>query len=307
MRRHSTPGIQLQSLDLSWFVGSAHACSELSIVGRVCAPMWRHHRRGSARPAPAALHPCCRAAPCQASSRPLRWQERPLPGPRCQRPHLSPWGNAHDRPGLHRDWCPGCRRPFTALTHTLVAPRTRALSSWRRATCVWCLAGSSRRRARACGVPSRTRARGRWWRRQAARSEAMARQVGGTVDADARDHTGGPTGPAPHGGHQPRGRRARRRRQQRAPGRGPAAQDRPAVSPWGRRQGAVVVQAGRDCTGTTGQNAAALTVAAGRRLETDAARRSRALQGSGPASVQHTRQASARGAGHAHRPAGLLS
>jgi len=135
----------------------------------------------------------------------------------------------------------------------------------------------------------------------------MARQVGGTVDADARDHTGGPTGPAPHGGHQPRGRRARRRRQQRAPGRGPAAQDRPAVSPWGRRQGAVVVQAGRDCTGTTGQNAAALTVAAGRRLETDAARRSRALQGSGPASVQHTRQASARGAGHAHRPAGLLS
>ena len=238
-------------------------------------------------PAPASLHPCFRADPCQASSRPLRWQERPLPGPRCQSPHLSPWGNAHDRPGLHRDWCPGCRRPFNALTHTLVAPRTRSLSSWLLATCVWCLAGASRR--------------------QAALSEAMARQVGGTVDADARDHTGGHTGPAPHGGNQPRGRRARRRRQKRAPGRGPAAQDRPAVSAWVRRQGAVVVQAGRDCTGTTGQNAAALTVAAGRRLETDAARRSRALQGAGPASVQHTRRESARGAGHAHRAAGLLS
>jgi hypothetical protein len=59
----------------------------------------------------------------------------------------------------------------------------------------------------------------------------------------------------------------------RAPGRGHYDQDRPAISAWGSRQGAVVIQATRACTGKTGQKAADLAMHVGRRLYTDSASR----------------------------------
>ncbi len=88
-----------------------------------------------------------------------------------------------------------------------------------------------------------------------------------------------------------RGDTARGRRKQREPGRGHDDKDRPALSAWGSRQGAVVIQATRDCTVKTVQQAANIAVHAGRRLSTDSASTYRALKGYGHDSVQHTQKA----------------
>src|SRR5438093_2655635 len=121
--------------------------------------------------------------------------------------------------------------------------------------------------------------RGCWWLRKAAVSSDTARRWAGTVAADERSQTAGPTGHAPPGGPQAWGRRPRGRRQQRAPGRGHEDTDRPASSAWVRRQGPVGLQAVQDCTVKTIQKAADRAGHAGRRLCTDSASRYRARKG----------------------------
>jgi ISXO2-like transposase domain len=135
----------------------------------------------------------------------------------------------------------------------------------------------------------------------------MERQLAGTVEADDLSHTAGQKGQAKHGGTKPLGRQARGRRKKRAPGRGHYDQDRLALSAWGSRPGAVVIQAPKDCTVKTVQQAADLAVHAGSRLSTDAASSSQAVQGSRHAFVNHTKKADARGEVHEHRAAGLFS
>ncbi len=130
-------------------------------------------------------------------------------------------------------------------------------------------------------------------------STLRPRQLAGTVEADDLYHTAGNKGQAQQGGKQAWGRRARGRRKKRAPGRGHDDQDRPAIIAWGSRQGAVVIQATRDVT--------VKTVQAGRRLSTDSASSSQALQGYVHAFVNHTKKAYARGDGHEHRAEGLFS
>jgi len=129
------------------------------------------------------------------------------------------------------------------------------------------------------------------------------------VDTQADDlyHTAGQKGQTPGGGKKAGGRRARGRRKQREPGRGHEDPDRPAILAWVRRQGAVVIHATRDCTGQTGQTAAALAVQAGSRLSTDSASSSRAVQGSLHAFVKHTQKEYARGDGHENRAECLCS
>jgi hypothetical protein len=62
------------------------------------------------------------------------------------------------------------------------------------------------------------------------------------------------------GGKRHLGRRPRRRRKKREPGRGHDDKDRSAMIAWVSRQGAVVVQAVRDFTVSTVQKAADLAV-----------------------------------------------
>jgi hypothetical protein len=103
------------------------------------------------------------------------------------------------------------------------------------------------------------------------------------------------------------GRRTRRRRKRREPGRGRYEKDRPAIVAWGSRQGPRVGQAVRACTVATGQQAAGLAGPAGRRLYTASASRYRALQGYRQAVIEHTQKDYARGEVHAHRTACLFS
>jgi hypothetical protein len=110
-----------------------------------------------------------------------------------------------------------------------------------------------------------------WWLRNTAVSYEIERQLAGTVEADDRSHTAGQKGQAKQGGAKPLGRRPRGRRKKREPGRGHDDKDRPAMIAWVSRQGAVVIQATRDCTVTTVQKAADLAVQAGSRLSTDSA------------------------------------
>src|SRR5262245_852532 len=67
------------------------------------------------------------------------------------------------------------------------------------------------------------------------------------------------------------------------------------------RQGAVVIQATRDCTVQTVQKAANLAVQAGSRLDTDAASSYQAVQGDVHAFGNHTKKEYARGDVHEHR------
>jgi hypothetical protein len=127
------------------------------------------------------------------------------------------------------------------------------------------------------------------------------------VAADALSPTAGNKGQAPGGGKKAVGRRARGRRKTRAPGRGPDDSARPARSAWGRRPGAVVIQAPRACTVQTVPQAADIAVHAGRRLSPDSARSSRAVPGAVPAFGKHTQKAYARGDVHEQRAAGLFS
>jgi hypothetical protein len=113
----------------------------------------------------------------------------------------------------------------------------------------------------------------------AALSYEMDRQVEGTVEADELYHTAGTKGQTHQGGTKPLGRRPRRRRKKREPGRGHYDKDRPAIVAWVSRQGPVVVQAVKDITVATVQKAAGLAVQAGSRLYTDSASSYRALQG----------------------------
>jgi hypothetical protein len=128
------------------------------------------------------------------------------------------------------------------------------------ATFLLCLACSSHRIARELGIHVRTSYRWCWWLRNAALSYEMDRHLEGTIEADALYHTAGNKGQATQGGKRHLGRRPRRRRKKREPGRGHYDKDRPAMIAWVSRQGAVVVQAVRDFTVSTVQKAADLAV-----------------------------------------------
>ncbi len=138
-------------------------------------------------------------------------------------------------------------------------------------------------------------------------SYEMQRQVERTVEADELYHTAGNKGQAEHGGKRHLGRRARRRRKKREPGRGHYDKDRPAIIAWVSRQGPIVVQAVRDFTVETVQQAADLAVQAGSRLYTDSAGSYRALKGCLHAFVNHTQKEYVRGEVHEHRAECLFS
>jgi transposase-like protein len=216
---------------------------------------------------------------CHAYIHTLRWKNRSLQCPRCQSYDVDPWGNYHYRPGCKRSWCNGCQRTFNDLTNTLLHQSKRSLAYWILATFLLCLSCSSRWIARELGVHGRTSYRWCWWLRNTALSYETDRQVAGTVEAADLYHTAGQKGQAQQGGKRPLGRRPRGRRKKREPGRGHYDKDRPAISAWVSRQGAVVIQTTRDFTVKTVQKAADLAVQAGSRLSTDSASSYRALKG----------------------------
>jgi transposase-like protein len=253
------------------------------------------------------VHQLFSAEQCQAYIRTLRWKDRPLQCPRCYTHDVGSWGTYHYRPGCKRYWCHGCRRTFNDLTNTLLAQSKQSLGHWILATFLLCLSCSSRRIARELNVHSRTSYRWCWWLRNAALSYEMQRQLEGTVEADARYHTAGQKGQAKHGGKKHLGRQPRRRRKKREPGRGHYDKDRPAMIAWVSRRGAVVVQAVRDFTVKTVQQAADLAVHAGSRLYTDSASSYRAVQGYVHEFVNHTQQEYARGEVHENRAECLFS
>jgi transposase len=76
---------------------------------------------------------------------------------------------------------------------------------------------------------------------------------------------------------------------------------------WGSRQGAVVLQATRECTVKTVPKAADLAVQTGSRLYTDSASSYRALTGYVHAFVNHTQKEYARGVVHENRAECLFS
>ena len=129
----------------------------------------------------------------------------------------------------------------------------------------------------------------------------------GTVEADELYHTAGHKGQAQQGGPKLLGRRPRRRRKKREPGRGHYAKDRPAIIAWVNRQGPVVVQAVRDFTVTTVHKATDLAVQTGSRLYTDSASSYRALKGYMHEFVNHTQKAYACGDVHENRAECLFS
>jgi transposase-like protein len=258
-------------------------------------------------PVLASLHPLFNADSCHTYIHTLRWNDRPLQCPRCHSQDIRPWGMYHYRPGLKRYWCHGCRHTFNDLTHTLLAQSRRSLSHWILATFLLCLACSSRRIARELGVHVRTSYRWCWWLRNAALSYEMHRQLEGTVEADELYHTAGHKGQAKQGGKKRLGRRPRHRRKKREPGRGHYDKDRPAIIAWVSRQGSVVVQAVKDFTIATVQQAADVAVHAGSRLYTDSASSYRALKGYAHDFVNHTRKEYARGEVHENRAECLFS
>jgi transposase len=253
------------------------------------------------------LHQLFCAETCQAYIHTLRWKDRLFQCPRCRSQDVRPWGGYHYRPGLKRYWCHGCRRTFNDLTHTLLAQSKRSLVHWILATFLLCLSCSSRRIARELGVHVRTSYRWCWWLRNAALSYEMDRQLAGTVEADELYHTSGEKGQAKQGGTKPLGRRPRRRCKKREPGRGHYDKDRPAVIAWVSRQGFVVIQAVKDFTVKTVQQAADLAVQTGSRLYTDSASSYRALKGYRHAFVNHTKKEYARGEVHENRAECLFS
>ena len=122
------------------------------------------------------VHQRFNADTCDVSIHRLRWNDRPRQCPRCHSQDVDPWGQYHDRPGLKRDWCHGCRRTCNDLTETLFAHSTRSLPHGILATFLWCLACSSHHMARELGVHIRTSDRWCWWLRHAALSYEMPRQ-----------------------------------------------------------------------------------------------------------------------------------
>ena len=253
------------------------------------------------------LHQLFNVTTCYAYIHTLRWKERPLHCPRCQSPNIRPWGTYHYRPGLKRSWCHGCRRTFNDLTHTLFAQSQQSLPHWILATFLLCLSCSSRRIARELGVQIRTSYRWCWWLRNAALSYETNRHLEGTIEADDLYHTAGHKGQAKGGGKKPLGRQPRRRRKTREPGRGHDDKDRPAVIAWVSRQSSVLIQAVKDFTVKTVQQAADLAVQAGSQLYTDSASSYRALKGYVHEFVNHTQQEYARGDVHENRAECLFS
>src|SRR5688572_7586180 len=253
------------------------------------------------------LHQLFSLETCQTYIHALPWKDRPLQCPRCQSQEVDPWGNYHYRPGCKRYWCNGCQRTFNDLTHTLLAHSKRSLVYWILATFLLCLSCSSRRIAKELGVHIRTSYRWCWWLRNAALSYEMQRQLAGTVEADELYHTAGRKGQAKQGGNKPLGRRPRRRRKKREPGRGHYDKDWPAIIAWVSRQGPIVVHAVKDFTVKTVQRAADLAVQAGSRLYTDSASSYRALTGYVHEFVNHTQQEYARGEVHENRAECLFS
>jgi hypothetical protein len=96
----------------------------------------------------------------------------------------------------------------------------RSLPHWILATFLLCLSCSSRRIAREVGVHISTGYRWCWWLRNAALSYEMQRRLEGTIEADDLYHTASHKGQAKTGGTKSLGRRPRRRRNKREPGRG---------------------------------------------------------------------------------------
>ena len=209
--------------------------------------------------------------------------------------------------GANATGAKSCGRTFNDLTTTFLSHSKLSLAHWILATFLLCLACSSRRIAKELGVHLRTSYRWCWWLRNAALSYEMQRQLDGTVEADDLYHTAGNEGQAKQGGKKSLGRRARRRRKKREPGRGHYDKDRPAIIAWVSRQGSVVVQAARDFTVTTVQKAATLAVHAGSRLYTDSASSYRALKGYLHEYVNHTQREYARGDVHENRAECLFS
>jgi hypothetical protein len=146
-----------------------------------------------------------------------------------------------------------------------------------------------------------------WWLRNTAVSYETDRQLEGTVEADELYHTAGQKGQAHQGGKKSLGRRARRRRKKREPGRGHYDKDRPAIIVWVSRQGSVVLQATRDFTVQTVQQAADLALQTGSRLYTDSASSYQALKGYVHDYVNHTQKEYARGEVHENRAECLFS
>jgi transposase len=135
----------------------------------------------------------------------------------------------------------------------------------------------------------------------------MDRHLEGTIEADELYHTAGNKGQAKQGGKKPLGRRPRRRRKKREPGRGHYDKDRPAMIAWVSRQGPIVVQAVKDFTVNTVQKAADLAAQRGRRLYTDSASSYRALKGYTHDFVNHTKKEYVRGDVHENRAECLFS
>jgi transposase-like protein len=183
----------------------------------------------------------------------------------------------------------------------------RSLPHWILATFLLCLSCSSRRIARELGIRIRHGYRWCWWLRNAALSYEMGRQLDGTVEADDLYHTAGHKGQAKTGGTKSLGRKPRRRRKKREPGRGHYDKDRPAIIAWVSRQGGVVIQATRDFTVKTVQKAADLAMQAGSKLYTDSASSYRLLTGYEHDSVNHTKKEYARGDVHENRAECLFS
>jgi transposase-like protein len=253
------------------------------------------------------VHQLFSADTCHAYLRALRWKDRPFQCPHCHSPEVGPWGTYHYRPGFKRYRCKDCGRTFNDLTKTLFAQSQRSLLHWMLATFLLCLSCSSHRIARELGVHVRTGYRWCWWLRNAALSYETDRHLEGTIEADELYHTAGNKGQAKHGGAKPLGRRARRRRKKREPGRGHYDKDRPAMIAWVSRQGPLVVLAVKDFTVTTVQQAADFAVQAGSRLYTDSARSYRALKGYVHEFVNHTKKEYVRGEVHENRAECLFS
>ena len=253
------------------------------------------------------LHQLFNAETCQSYIHTLRWKDRPLQCPRCQSQDIGPWGNYHYRSGCTRYRCRDCKRTFNDLTGTLLHQSKRSLSHWILATFPLCLSCSSHRIARELGIRIRHGYRWCWWLRNMALSYEMGRQLDGTVEADDLYHTAGHKGQAKTGGTKSLGRKPRRRRKKREPGRGHYDKDRPAIIAWISRQGGIVLHATRDFTIKTVQKAADVAVKTGSRLYTDSASSYRALKGYVHDSVNHTQKEYARGDVHENRAECLFS
>jgi hypothetical protein len=124
------------------------------------------------------LHHLFNPETCQSSLHTLRWQERPLPCPRCQSRNVGPWGTSHAQPGLQRSRGQeqGGQRTFKDRTGTRLDGSKHAVMPGMLATFRWGLSCAARRRAKECGVQGRTGSRGGWGLRTAALPSAIGRQ-----------------------------------------------------------------------------------------------------------------------------------